>query len=811
MATSLTLPLPNDVQSIVQMKPQQLGLDKPVEQYSESQPMLNTPEQELAQRGVTKQMCDDLLDVRRRYLEGDSPKRQAYLRRAMRGFETFKNNPYALWNEGTGSMDTLDEIVSFLDPDGSTDEDLYQYNDNIYQMLGLTLISALSADVPKCRYQPTDAENEADIRVAEKASTIQAFNERRNNVKGLQKKELLYLWTTGSYFTYVRNIVDSDRAGTTNIPVTAMVPHTISPNQYRCPNCGNAMNEDDDTDVFSSPQCSDCGSQLTASDWYPEEQMPVPMRVGTQQVPNAMTAMDVVCGLNVSVQPDCEELYQSPYLDYSLETDIGSVRSWYPGAYQIIQAGAYGDQATSDQMSTNARLTMTSPSGSRLMNMRAHSGTYSRCWLQPKAFNLLDDQNRANDLRQAFPEGVKLVLWAGETILDAVPEKLVDKWTWCPTIKGTGMYPMGIGDAALDVQVRINDTANTIHAYMDRMAYGTLIYDSDIIDGENFGRKSLTPGNAIGVHRVDESGQRIPLEQLMVQLHQGLDGKIFEYGQQLIQLMQMIAGVQPQSYGGSDPNVQTASGQAQMLHQAMGRMQLFWDQMREEHADRAVNSVRCTIDNMDAQMKIVVQGDTDDSPQTMHLMRSELTGDFMAYPESDEGFPASYGEIQARIMQLLTQGQKSPIIASIMSDPDTQKVIARYILPDQIKLPGDAERSRLKELMVQLSQTPPQVMQPPPQQQQPGAPPAPPPQPMVLPSIMPSQDYDDMQMASMVSKTWLQKNWRLSQTPGFQNVLAFLKVTTHFAQQAAIQQQLQLQAAAKKQGGGPQPGGPPPG
>lgn len=805
---AMTVTLPNDVQSIVNVNPAMLGQQKPIDQYTASQPQLSKTKEELQSRGITEEMCEDLKEIRRQYIEGDSPKRQAYLRRAMRGFETFKNNPYALWNEGTSGMDTLDEIISALDPDGSQEPDMYQYNDNIYQMLGLTLISALSADVPKCRYQPTDAENESDIRIAEKASIIQAYNERRNNVKSLQKKELLFLWCTGSYFTYTRNLVDADRAGTTNIPVTGMAPHQMSPNRYICPDCGQAQPETDDMSPDESPQCQDCGKQMGAGDWYPSESIMLPVKLGSQQVPNSMTAMDVVCGLNVSVQPDCEELYETPYLDFSIEADVGSVRSWYPGSYQEIQAGAYGDQATSDQMSTNARLTMTAPSGTRLMNQRAHSGTYSRCWLQAKAFNLLDNQDRAETLRKAFPSGCRINLWAGETVLDVVPEKMVDRWTDCRTIKGTGMYPIAIGDAALDVQERINDTANTVHAYMDRMAYGTLLYDSDFIDGDEFARKALTPGNATGVHRIDESGTRVPLSELMFQPHQSIDGHIFQYSQQLVMLMQMIAGVQPQSYGGSDPNVQTASGQAQMLHQAMGRMQLFWDQIREEHAARAVNSVRCTIDNMDAQMKIVVQGDTDDSPQTVKLLRQELTGDFMAYPESDEGFPASYGEVQARIMQLLTMGQKSPVIAAMMSDPDTQKVVARYILPDQITLPGDAERARMKELMVVLSQSGPNVHPPPPQAmqaaQQQGAPP---PQPMVLPSIMPSPDYDDMQAATIIAKTWCQKNWRISNTPGFQNVLAFLKICAHQAQQQQIQQQLALQNAAQKHGGG----GPPPG
>jgi hypothetical protein len=303
------------------------------------------------------------------------------------------------------------------------------------------------------------------------------------------------------------------------------------------------------------------------------------------------------------------------------------------------------------------------------------------------------------------------------------------------------------------------------------------------------------------VSRTDEdTGQSQPLSDLVFQPEFHIDSHIFQYEPQLIQLAQTLSGVQPQTFGGSDPNVQTMGGQAQALKTAVGRMMLFLKRIREEHAARAKNSVTCSIDNMDDQLRIVVDGEADGDYSNEVMLRNELTGDFLTYPESDEGFPATYQEIQDRIIQLLTQGQKSPFIGAVLSDPDTQKVVARYILPDQITLPGDEERSRLKMLMQKLSKQAPHVI--------PG-----PNGPMNVPSILPSKDYDDFDMAVTISKKWLQSNWQLQQSNpnGFNNVLAFLRVSTQMAAENAAKQQLQMQAAAGGGPGGPPPGGPKPG
>jgi hypothetical protein len=791
MATSLPITTPQNKTAMVRVDPTMMGMESTQQNSDDSTPNApaqGTCESRLAAMGVTKQIADALKECRRRNLDANAPKRQEYLDRFNRALETFKNNPYVLYDQAApnNAGDTLNEIMSSIGSDGK-DADLYSSNDNIYQMLGLTFVAALSVDLAKTRFQPTDADNEEDIFIASKASTIRAYNERQNNSKGLQRKELLWLWIGGCYFAYTRNIVDANRAKTTKQPIKALVNKQIAPDRYVCPQCGDATPSNEIKSLIPRCQNADCQSPMTQADFFEGKSGMVPTKIGDIEVPNAMTAEDIFSGANVDCDCDADELYDSAYLDLSIETNIGPIRKSYPDAYRQIQGGTTtGASGAADQASM-LRAQMTSPAGVTA-GASIIRGTYSRCWLQPEAFNVLDDQTMADTLTGLFPDGVKMVLWSDDLLLDAVPEKMTDRWTACRTIKGFGMYPFGVGDSALDVQKRINDVANSIHAYIDRLAYGTILVDGDYLDADQLESKPMTPGNMTSVYRRESDGGREQLQNMLWQPEFHIDPKIFEYHPQLVQLAQQLAGVQPQVFGGSDPNVQTKGGQAQALKTAMGRMAIFLDQMREEHADRAVNSVRCTVDNMDALMKITEQSDIDGDTQTVTLLRSQLTGNF-DYAESDEGFPSSYEEVQERIMTLLTSAEKNPWLMNVLADPDTQNVVARYVLPDQIKMAGEDERARLKLLMNDLAKTGPQMR------------PGPTGQPMLMPSILPDEDIEDYGMAVTIAKGWMQRNWQTANTPGYLNVRAFLKLCKFQTQVAAAKQAMLQQ---NQQGGQPQ-------
>lgn len=760
-------------------------------------PVKGTEEQLVAAAGLTEQMKQDLITCRRMHKEANVSKRQVLVRRLLRAFEVLKNNSYIEYNEANADFDTLSTILSGVA--NGKDIDLYTSNHNVYGMLALSFIAALSPDVPKTRYQPLDADDEEDLMIAEKASIIQAYLERQNGIKALQKLELLYLWCAGSYFTYTRHVIDKNRGGIQRDPVIEMMDTEILPARYVCSHCGQTTPEAQ-LGAFGTPKCPDCGAPLSPSEWYPPENMPAPVKTGYKESPRGMTAMDIYSGLQVDVDPDAGELYESLHLDLEGEISIAWVRAQFPDLYDKIQPTGAGDGTTNQDAARRAREAVTSP-GPIGSNGQQYNGTYSRCWMQPEAFNILPTKAQADALVAAFPDGVKLITYNTDTFLRAVPERMTDHWTWCGMLKGLGMYPMGVGDATLGIQEEINDTANNVHAYMDRMAFGTILADEDYINVDAMTTRPLIPGNFTGVKRRDDTdAPPVPLEQMLFQPEFHMDGEIFKYEQQLIMLAQLLSGVQPQTFGGSDPNVKTMGGQEQALKTAMGRLLLFWDQIREEHAKRSQNAVRCAVDNMDDVMKIVVKGEIEGDYRTEKILASELTGEFLAYAESDEGFPSSYEEIQARIMQLLSD-QKSPFLAAVLSDPDTQKVVSRYILPDQIKLPGERMRTRVKMMLRQMQDEKPSVV------------PGPNGQPLIMPSLSLNAKFDDIAMAQTIIKSWLQENWEDSATPGFANILALLTQASQLvAQQQAA---MALQVAAQQGPGGPPcggaPAGPPPG
>ena len=185
---------------------------------------------------------------------------------------------------------------------------------------------------------------------------------------------------------------------------------------------------------------------------------------------------------------------------------------------------------------------------------------------------------------------------------------------------------------------------------------------------------------------------------------------------------------------------------------------------------------------MDEELKIVEGGQQANSFQTVRLLKAELNGDFFTYPETAEGFPASYEQIQARIMALLTAKNLAPAIGNLMQDPDSARTIARYVLPDQLTLPGDEMTAKVKKVINRLAQS------------KPGLTTDPKGQPIPMPSIMPEPDVDDPKVCVAEAKKWCLKNFdqEVTNPGGYANVLAYLKVSSRLAAQQAAEAALTM-------------------
>lgn len=739
-------------------------------------------------------------EIKQQYKLSWSAKRRQLVQRVLKSFEFLKGNPYSIFQRDSFSYDPVMAVISGKKE--ADDLELYAHNDNVFQMLALSYIAVASSNQDKTRWLPVDPDEEKDQQFSDRASSMMADIERRNGNAALQKLEALYHWCAGSYFSYTRNIVDKARAGYTNTPIYDMTVAKI-PNRYICKGCGNVQPEAH-TNPFTQHVCQGCNAPLSPSDWYPEEEYSVPMQVGKEQTPNAMTAINVFCLLNIDGDPDAMELRESPILDLEGELTAAAVRTKYPDQYDKIQPGTYGSGNPEDDASRIARDNVTSPSGrggglSMGMDQR---GTYSRCWIQPWAYNLLTDKTRADALKKAFPTGLKLVTWGPDLVLEMVEEDMLEHWTWCPVLKGLGLFPFGIGDSSVSVQERINDVANNVHAYMDRVAFPSVLADVDQINVSAMNANPQGGGQVIGVKRVKApgSGPREPLASALFQPQFHIDPGIYSYGQTLLQLAQLLSGIQPQIFGaGTNKGVETKGGQAQMLDTAMGRLMLFFKEQREEHAFRSKNAVKCMARLVDGQMRIRVPSEIEGEEKNEYVLETEVQGDLDAYPEDDDSFPESYAEVRGRLMELAQNLKNIPFLGELLDDPDNGAIFAKYLLPRGVEVPGTAARIKVKLVLDQLSKAAAVSV---PDPTMPG-------NVIVMPSIKPDPDFDDFSTCVSLATKWGLDNFRLqiTQPQGFENVRAYLKLASQYQAQKSMQYNAQLQGAV--QGAAPQGGGPP--
>ncbi|MDE2104952.1 MAG: hypothetical protein KGL39_47380, partial [Patescibacteria group bacterium] len=382
MATS-TAPIP-----VEQFEQQGAGaIPQQSDDHTTDDPSPKTQQQVEAE--LDQKCREALLWIRKTFKMRYQPKRMRFITGVMRAFEALRGNTYALLNDQSAALDTINQLMQGYLGQGD-DPQLYAHNDNIYQAFAMIFIAALMVDLGKVRYQPADAQEEPDLKIANKASTIHAYNERKNDSTSLQQLELLYLWLGGCYFTYVRYVVDSDRAGMGKRDNIQMRPVKIAPDGYICPQCGE-FTEESKTSLFSSePQCPNCGANLAQSNWREGPTLDLPVKVGEIEAANGMTAFDVVNGLAVAVNPDAMKLKDTELLDYSIETSVGPVRAAYPAMYTQITPTLGADAAVDGDMARMARAGETTPGANNRAITTEGLGTHSRCWIQRETFSELE-------------------------------------------------------------------------------------------------------------------------------------------------------------------------------------------------------------------------------------------------------------------------------------------------------------------------------------------------------------------------------------------------------------------------------------
>lgn len=738
---------------------------------------------------LTDEQNKALIQIIRTYTEEYQPVRRKRQRQVLRARECFIGNQYISFDPQ--NFQWFDPLEAMLDGKAE-DEDLsiYRYVNNVYQMLGLSFVAALCPRVPKARFMPVDADQLADCETAKVGSKIQDVVERQNRIKAMQKLELLNLWTDGVYFKYTRFKVDENRAGTRKTPIIGEGSHS-EPDRFICPDCGDVTPASVAMGATSEPMCQGCGAQLSPSDFYPAETMPVPVVTSYREDPNGMVAMTCYSSLNITVAPYAKELTDCPILRLDEEMDDAAIKMSYPDNWDDIQGGTSGDSNADSER--QARQFVQAAIGGRNNLTSQLMPTLSRTWLQPVAFAKHKDKTMAQQLMVLFPKGVKVVHVA-ELVLETKAEKMLDHWSWCPTIEGYGMYPPAVGDSALEIQDQINDLRNIIMEWVDRACLPQQYVNGTALDTRKINGKSNLPGSITEVKPKDAENMQA-LEAYFHQVKTELNDKVFGWANDLVQFAQLLSGVMPQVFGGSQPDVKTAQGQQQALNTAISRLSLFWEQIAEEHAGTAGKAVRIAGKNYTEDVKQVVEGGNQ-TYRNEYIYLDQLKGEFHAHAESDAGIPATFAEIRDRLERMVEAAGTNQGIGELLDDPTNQKITMDYLGAPGMIQPKQALRDKILQRIDQLIREAPA-------QQMAGDPTAP--VTIEIPSVVPDPDFDcdedkTFTTAKNTLRDWAVKNFRLEleQPAGWANIKAFFQMCVTMEEQ----NQAKAAMAAAAMGGG---------
>lgn len=781
----------------------------PGEQNAEptpSNPKTQDPEKQADENGLTKKDRDNLLFIRRSYKQKWELLRRSRIRKVLRAMEYLKGNQYyVIGPDGYTFQDpfVMSEGNYENSEQGRNAEDYYRYVTNIIQWFERGLVATLAGQVTTIRFQPANAASDKGNRVAEEASRANAYIERLNDERSLQEQKASYLSLDGCYFQYIRPVRDERLSGGRMETLTTeeMEERELSPDRYICSSCGGDMPADQAA-VQSQLQCPYCGKPLSDADFHPAIKGQVPVIKAASEVPQMQVRKSIFNSLHVDADPTADSetgdpLMRTPILDLSLEVDVGAMRAMFPAMWDELSGNGdmVGDgMSEMDRIARLRQFSQQNPSGwwTRLATalVQGERPTYSRTWIQPEAFNILPLKEDADRLKGLFPKGCLLLSFNGR-YLGIEDDQLTKRWTWGGTRRGFGLYPPAVLDPAMDFQDRLNDAGNTESEYYDRMAVPGVAYDARAVAGKGLAGKYWAVGTWFPVAVRPKEGRTLQSVLWQPQFH--MDKGIEQYQQRLITMAQMVVAVPPQIFGGTTPDIDTASGQRQSLGTAKTILGLVWSQIRGESARAAVIAIKCLAENATDEVFDVIRGDDaryENAPIDLDALQNEID----AYPEEEQGFPESIQQRIERWQDLIVNGAKNPMVLSLMDSMKNQRMFARTLLGQDIDIPGEKNRSKVLEDITRLLQGQPIQGVPDPMT---GV-------PTDMPSVIPDKEVDDLSITQNVVKEYVTDNyWQLKeqQPLQFQNILLYLKLAAQF------EREKQLANAPPPQ---PGPPGPPP-
>ena len=237
-----------------------------------------------------------------------------------------------------------------------------------------------------------------------------------------------------------------------------------------------------------------------------------------------------------------------------------------------------------------------------------------------------------------------------------------------------------------------------IDDWMQRCSAGMTLYDSNKIDRREMAGRVMSPGVLNGI-QTKGAGVDKPLAESIMQFKFELDPQVFQYPPMLIQMAETISGVTPQVFGGGgQEGIETKGGQQQALNTAIGRLNVYWKEVKYEHSQAAQNALECLQKLMQAgavgELWDVVQANGSEF-RNNYVNWSKMQGHIKVYQDVDQGLPQTPEQIRQTLSDFVKMANEDRSIAKEMFDcVPNQEMVVSILGPPGAVLPQAAQRSR---------------------------------------------------------------------------------------------------------------------
>ena len=634
---------------------------------------------------------------------------------------------YAWWNPQDMTWHLPYESKMY-DDSAAAEMPRYQFVTNLYQAFGLSFISILSQDVPATRFYPQSAQSIGDITAARAASQVCDLVEQNNRVQHLLTGVAFYLWTDGKIGGYVRYVADAQRFGSHDEPVIEEHYVALGDDAYVCPECGTEQEVGSDAGdkeagsqgqvdgpneaTFAEAQgrpvtpnllppviCKNCGASLGPEHFKPAARVAVPLVTGVRRVSNGQEVISVVGGLELNTPVWANEMYEYPYLQWSMEVHRAKLKASYPHAADKIQMG--GPQSADEVYARSTRvaisqgLPMTHP-GDALFNLI----TFSRTWIRPWSFYAIEDKSVRDALLALFPDGC-YVAYAGDTYCESRNESMDDRWRVMHALPGDGQNRPSVGDSLVQIQERYNTLSN-IQAETYEYGIPPIYADPQVLDFDALANQTAEPaahypararpGQPLAAGFFQPAPAQVPPD--LVRHQQELMGPVSQF----------LTGLFPAVFGGEMESQKTATGYAMARDQALGRLGLVWRRLKTFYADVMLLSVDCFRKNRPEDAEIPILGPGGEF-ESRWIRLADLKGNIQAYPESDKTFPRLKSQQRAVVQQLMASSD--PLIQQALADPSNIGFVKGVLGLSDLVVPGEDSRNKqLREIDLLLAGAP---------------------------------------------------------------------------------------------------------